>query len=291
MRKPIEHRVTVLVEDYAGYNTQFLAQHGLSILIETFYDDGSRVNVLFDTGSSSTPLLRNARLMNIDLSSINYIVLSHSHIDHTGGLVELVRSSGLKAVVVAHPKIFKKSYAYVNGKLVYAGAPPSMKEEVEEAGCTWLLTKDPVAIAPGIYTTGSISISERIEFEREGDPNLYYLRGDSLARDYVEDEIGLVIEGSGGLTLVAGCSHPGIVSMCLKASRVYGRSVERVIGGLHLIGAGYERIRATIVELYRRGVREVHAGHCTGFDAECMFKMEFKGLFRKIHCGYKVTIR
>ena len=290
MKRMVKSSLTILVEDYAGYGTELLAQHGLSILVEALYDDGSRVKVLFDTGSSSEPILYNSRMLGVDLRDIDYIVLSHSHVDHTGGLLGILEKVESNPIIIAHPSVFKKSYAYVNGRIVYAGAPVGLREKAEELGCKWLLTKDPVTLAPGINTTGSVSVGERLDFERRGDPSLYCLRGDSLARDYVEEEISLVIEGSRGLTLIAGCSHPGIVSLCTKASRVYGKSVERVVGGLHLVNADVERIRATIHELYRRGVREVHAGHCTGFNAECMFKIEFKGLFRKMHCGYKIEV-
>jgi len=79
----MEIRITTLSENTAGYG--FLAEWGLSILVEA---DGLRI--LMDTGLSFSAV-HNAQLMGIDLATIDRIVLSHGHADHTGGLREVLR--------------------------------------------------------------------------------------------------------------------------------------------------------------------------------------------------------
>ena len=50
--------------------------------------------VLFDTGADSPTLLHNMKELNIDPTSIETIVISHAHGDHTGGLSEILKING-----------------------------------------------------------------------------------------------------------------------------------------------------------------------------------------------------
>ena len=90
-------QLTTLSENTANYD--FLAEWGLSILIEA---DGAKI--LMDTGLSFSTV-HNAQLMGIDLSTIDRIVLSHEHSDHTGGLREVLKIKG-EVEVIAHPDIW-----------------------------------------------------------------------------------------------------------------------------------------------------------------------------------------
>ena len=87
-------QVTTLSENTA--NHRVLAEYGLSILVEA---DGQKV--LFDTGLSFSAIY-NAQLLGVDLSTVDRIVLSHAHPDHTGGLRQVLKRVGQKEVI-AHP--------------------------------------------------------------------------------------------------------------------------------------------------------------------------------------------
>ena len=73
-------RITVLVDNNSlikGLEKRW----GLSIYVEAY---GHRF--LFDTDTDPQALSKNAQLLNIDLSKTEFIIISHSHGDHTGGL-------------------------------------------------------------------------------------------------------------------------------------------------------------------------------------------------------------
>ena len=77
--------LTVLVENSAPANRDLIGEDGLSFFIET---EGTKI--LFDTGLSGL-FLANAEKLATGLRDLDYVVLSHGHIDHTGGLPALSR--------------------------------------------------------------------------------------------------------------------------------------------------------------------------------------------------------
>ena len=59
------------------------------------------VSILFDTGISADGVVENAKRMGLDLSEVEYVVLSHGHYDHFGGLVSALKTIN-KANLPAH---------------------------------------------------------------------------------------------------------------------------------------------------------------------------------------------
>ncbi|MDD2682314.1 MAG: MBL fold metallo-hydrolase [Bacilli bacterium] len=68
------------LSDNISLNEKFLHEHGLSIYIEI-----NNIKVLFDTGASSI-FSNNALKLNIKLKDVDYLIISHGHYDHGGGL-------------------------------------------------------------------------------------------------------------------------------------------------------------------------------------------------------------
>ena len=280
-------KIYILADDYAGYNSPFWAQHGISILIEVRFSDNVR-RILFDTASYAEPILFNMNLLNIDLKTIDMIVLSHNHFDHTGGLLGVMKKINKELPIFAHPNIFKVSFS-TEPEFMYAGIPPlrgGTKESIEKLGGIWILSKDPIKLTPGVFTLGEITKDEKVDFEREVTIKLYKLEDGKLTPDEIEDEIGIAINTEKGLIVIGGCSHPGIVSMIKKTINVSGiDKVYAVIGGFHLIDADVQRIQSTIEAFKKMGIRKIYAGHCTGLKAEAMFSKEFGEAFEKLHSG------
>ncbi len=286
-KKVDELKVYTLAEDYAGYNSPFWAQHGISFLIEVRINDIKR-RILFDTGSYAEPILFNMKLLNINPKTIDMIILSHSHFDHTGGLLGIMKEINKEIPIFAHPNIFKVSFA-IEPEFMYAGIPPlrgGSKEEIERLGGIWILSKDPIQLMPGVFTLGEITKEEKVEFEKKVTIGLYRLEKGRIIPDNVEDEIGLAVNTRKGLVIIVGCSHPGIVSMIQKAIKISGiNKVYAVIGGFHLIDAEDKRIKRTVSAIKELGVKKVYTGHCTGLRAEKAFADEFGKDFEKLHSG------
>ncbi|HEO70228.1 MAG TPA: MBL fold metallo-hydrolase [Candidatus Hydrogenedentes bacterium] len=91
-------KLTVLMENAAA-RPDLVAEHGWSVLVEA---PGTRG--LLDTGATGA-VVRNAQVLGVDLAGLDWIVLSHGHYDHTGGLPDVLAEAP-GARVVAHPHAF-----------------------------------------------------------------------------------------------------------------------------------------------------------------------------------------
>ncbi len=284
-----ELKIYVLAEDYAGYNSPFWAQHGISFYIE-LVKDSTTTRIIFDTGSYAEPILHNAKILGLDLRNVDFIILSHSHFDHTGGLLGILKEIRKDIPIIAHTDVFKTSFI-TRPHFIYAGIKTDIKRRVEELGGIWILARDPIDLTEGVTTTGETPLDEREVFEKEI-TGIYKLSSGKVVEDYIEDEIGLLAITKKGLVLITGCSHPGIISMLKKAIRLTKKdNIYAIIGGFHLINASEERIDKTIQVINNMNVHKIYTGHCTGIRAECKFIRHYKGEFKKLHAGMTITIK
>lgn len=90
-----------ILTDNRTKKRDFLAEHGLSIYIET-----EKANILFDTGQSDV-YCRNALKMDVDLNKTDFIILSHGHYDHCGGLIHFPQAKKCRKSMPRKPPLTK----------------------------------------------------------------------------------------------------------------------------------------------------------------------------------------
>ena len=276
----MEIQLTTLSENTANYG--FLAEWGLSILVEA---DG--LKILMDTGLSFSAV-HSAQLMGIDLCTVDRIVISHGHADHTGGLREVLKTKG-KVEVIAHPDVWASKYTRRDEQEEeqYIGIPFS-REELESRGARFNLTKEPALIGQHIMTTGEIPLLSGYE---EVDSNLFVRKDGMLRQDPLADDLALIIDTEFGLVVILGCAHRGIVNTLHHAQSLTGKElVYAAIGGTHLFRASEERIEKTIADLKDMGIQRLGVSHCTGFRASARLAREFEGAFFLNNAGTRLTL-
>jgi len=251
-------RITVLVENTAG-GRGTLAEHGLSFWIEI----GSR-RILFDTGQSEI-LFHNARILGIDLGTVDAVVLSHGHYDHVGGLQKILEIAPAVPIYL-HPQALEAKFAGSREQSRQIGMEREIARMLErriygELGC---FTNGPMEILPGVWATGEIS--RRSAFENTGGP--FYKDPSCTQPDELLDDQALVLEVKGGLVVVLGCAHAGVVNTLDYVAEVFpNRPIQMVMGGMHLVRALPSRIAYTIDVLRRYDVQRIGPAHCTGDEA------------------------
>ncbi len=280
----------VLADDYAGLNSPFIAQHGASYWIEVFYPDDKRYNILFDTGTYHEPILFNMEKLGLNLSDIDYIVISHSHYDHTGGLLGILDAINKENIPIIAPSTLLEETIHAGERLRIIGVPIPTRlfaRRIEEKGGRLLLIDDPIDILQGVKTTGVfrdiVSDGSRIR-------NLYRIVDGRLEEESLADEIALVIKTENTSLLITGCAHPGITNIIRKASTLIGAPIENVIGGFHLVGKKEDEIKEIIGEMKSLGVRHVYPGHCTGLTAQYLMKKEYGNNCTILRAGLKISI-
>lgn len=278
-----ELKIFVLAEDHAGYDSLFWAQFGTSFLIKCKTGDVEK-NILFDAAIFAEPILHNMKLLGLDpKKDIDMIALSHCHFDHTGGLVGMLKEIGKQNIpLIAHPDI-SRTVVEMESHLWSIGlTTENTKESIEREGAKWILTKEPMKLAPGVMTSGEI---ER-DFEKKVTLASYNLEAGRLVKDEILDDMSLYLDTEEGLVIVSSCSHAGIVNMVKQGMKLTGEErVRAVIGGYHLIDADEERVKLTVKALKDLGVEKIYTGHCTGLKAEAVFLDSFGEKFEELHSG------
>ncbi|MCX6012210.1 MAG: MBL fold metallo-hydrolase [Chloroflexi bacterium] len=264
----MEVKITTLSENTVGVNTHnhgLIAEWGLSILVEA-----DNKKILMDTGSSFSAV-HNAQLLGIDLTTLDYIVLSHGHYDHTGGLREVLGRCG-SVNIVAHPEIWVAKYVKRKDGSEYIGIPFS-RNVLESLGAKFNLTNKPFHITDRIVTSGEIPA--KCEYENM-ETNFFIKDGCFEPIDKFQDDLALIIDTDFGLVVVLGCGHRGVINTLHHAQKLTGNeNIYAVIGGVHLFRASVERVEQTINDLKAVGVKKLGLSHCTGFYASMRLYQEF----------------
>ncbi|MBN1190358.1 MAG: MBL fold metallo-hydrolase [Dehalococcoidales bacterium] len=258
---------TTLSENTAGSGASILAEWGLSILIET--DDSK---VLLDTGASISAV-HNADSLGVDLSSIDKIVLSHGHYDHTGGLREMLRRMNKEIEIIAHPDVWGMKYhRRKDDPERYIGIP-FQRNELESLGARFVLSEKPVNIADGIITTGEIPMITEYEAI---DPGLYVKEDGVFQPDQLLDDRAIIVKTARGLVIILGCAHRGMINTIYHAREITGvNEIYAVIGGSHLVSATEECLWQSIAAIRELEVQKLALCHCTDLPVISVLAQEF----------------
>ena len=247
--KPAPPRITVLYDAF-GHDDGMTRDWGYAVLVEI---QGKRI--LFDTGGDPAVLETNARAKHVDLAALDFVVVSHRHSDHVGGL-SYVLEVNPKVRILAPlegfgifgsrlPSTFYRKDTSLPAEMrYYDGSPPeTMKFGSLFAHANIELIDKTTEIAPGITLIAMISDT----------PGTRELR-----------ELSLAIDTPDGLVLIVGCSHPGIESIVAEAARI-DPHIHFVAGGFHLIAASDAVIAGTASALRDTWkIDFIAPGHCSG---------------------------
>ena len=274
--------LSVLVDNNTLIDQYFKGEPGLSYYIKT-----EDTHILFDIGYSGL-FIENAQQMGLDLNQVDYLILSHGHIDHTGGLDPLIKhyfetktkkDKGYPEII-AHPDCFKDKY-YGNNTSIGLNVSTKVINQLFDVN----QTKEPLWLTDKLVYLGEIERSNDFEAQK---PIGYQKNLEKGFEDYILDDTALAYLGQEGLVIITGCSHAGICNIVEQAKKVTQvNEVVDIIGGLHLMEPEREQLAKTIKYIEKLNLKELHACHCT--DLKSKIQLSKAANLKEVGVGMKFT--
>lgn len=236
-------KIVTLIENTASCS-DLCCEHGLSLYIET----GTH-RILFDAGQTEA-FAQNAEKLGIDLSKVDFAVLSHGHYDHGGGLKRFLEINKTAPV-------YLNRYAFMphyNGMQKYIGLDPALMESPR-----LIFVDDCLEIAEGIQLDSCAARNRPYGVDSFG---LNVQEKGRMQPDDFRHEQYLLIEENGKKVCFSGCSHKGILNIA------HWLRPDVLVGGFHFVKLDpQEEGRQTLDKAARNllGYPTVYyTGHCTG---------------------------
>jgi 7,8-dihydropterin-6-yl-methyl-4-(beta-D-ribofuranosyl)aminobenzene 5'-phosphate synthase len=270
---PAPARITVLYDAF-GKDAAMTKDWGYSALVEI---NGRRI--LFDTGDNPEIFAANVRAKGVDLTRLDFVVMSHRHGDHMGGMTHLL-SVNPKVKIYAPKetfgiygsdlpsKFYRKAESLAADMRYYDGKPPEiMHFGTAFPGANIQLVDKTMEVAPGITLIALVSDA----------PGTKELK-----------ELSLAVSTPEGVVLVVGCSHPGIEAIVAEAAKI-DPHIHLIAGGFHLVVAqdpAIEKVAAALHDTYK--VDFIAPGHCTGEPTFAALQAAFGD--RYLYAGLGTTL-
>lgn len=256
-------KLTVLIDNHTLIDRYFLAEPGLSFLIET----GGR-KIIFDLGYSDA-FITNARKLGLNLLDLDFIVISHGHIDHTGGLEPLLRihlEGAIENLPRKKPELIAHPFTFLSRRI--SGLPQIGSFLTEEKLSDFFdirFSKKPVKLTERLTFLGEIK--RKFNFEGQQPMGKILERGVEND-DFILDDSALTYRSDSGLVIITGCSHAGICNIVEQARRVCGEErVIDIIGGFHMLSPSPIQLRKTVAYLKSLDLEAIHPCHCTDLES------------------------
>ena len=266
-------KLTVLCDNNTYIDQYYLGEPALCFYIE---DDNRRI--LLDTGYSDV-FMNNASLMNIDLSQLTDIVISHGHNDHTRGLKFLLPVLKKEMLLTCHPQCFNQKY---DGN-EYIGAPFS-KDQLSSF-VNYRETVQPVDITSRLVYLGQIP--RKTDFEAKNPIGSEVVDGVPQP-DYLLEDSALVYKSEKGLFVITGCSHSGICNIIEYAKSVCDDDrIIGCIGGFHIFDDEVQ-IQKTLDYFCRNNIQKLYPCHCVSLKAKCEFMKSLN--VEEVGVGLKIEV-
>lgn len=221
----------------------------------SIYVEHNGYKVLFDIGQSDL-FAENAKLFNIDISSIDALVISHGHYDHTGGLAKFLELNNKAKIYIKGGLSFNK----YNDSGKYLGIPQNVLIDEERI----VDVRSSTEISDGIFIMPKIELYDPSETHFShliiSDPEF------DERNDCFFDEQCLVLYHNGKISIINGCAHRGIVNTIQSVLSEFPLPIQYVIGGFHTRHENEEFITNLASKLNEFTIEKIITCHCTGVD-------------------------
>jgi 7,8-dihydropterin-6-yl-methyl-4-(beta-D-ribofuranosyl)aminobenzene 5'-phosphate synthase len=269
------NRVTILYDAF-GKSPRMKKDWGYSALVEY---GGKRI--LFDTGNNPDIFAQNVKAAGVDLRRLDFVVISHRHLDHTAGLTHLLR---------VNPNV--KIYAPKDAFGMFGSSLPSefyRRQDSLPAEMRYFDGHPADTLAFGTAWPGGKFVTVDQALEVSPGVHIVSLVSETVGTRELR-ELSMAIETPQGMVVVAGCSHPGI-DRIVAAAKGIDEDVHLVFGGFHLPAATDADIARIAVALHdTHDVQGIAPGHCTGEPAFHLFEKTWQDRYTYAGVGSVIDL-
>lgn len=275
-------KIICLIEDHQK-DLRFGSEHGVSFYLET-----SKHKLLFDVGQSSL-FLANALKMNIDISNVDTLVISHGHYDHGGGLEDFLRVNKHANIYIQEEALNEfysmrkeNEYTYIglDQRLFFSQRLKTIKGNIVIDDELTIISK----------------INEEIFFPTSNQTMYKKIKSEYVLDDFKHEQ-SLLIKDKDTYVLLTGCSHMGIINIINQVEKeIRPNHLSSVIGGFHFKSRSEEHQESekTIMEIATlmkdKNIEMYYTGHCTGKNGYDIMKNILKGRLEGFYPGWHIDI-
>lgn len=250
------------------------AAHGLSCAITVWRGAHART-LLFDTGPDEVVFERNVERLGFDVGSVEGIVLSHGHWDHSGAMLRALqmirsRNGGRDVPTYMHPEMYRtRALKAADGSFRLFEDVPSAAQLTQHGAEVFHSTQPQLVLDDLFYVSGEIP---RVTPFEVGLPGQHRKTDDGSGWEpdplIMDERFVAVAVKNKGLVVFTACSHAGVVNVlkhargCFPELPLYG-----VLGGFHLSGTNERVIPDTVESMREFDLSVIAAAHCTGWRA------------------------
>jgi 7,8-dihydropterin-6-yl-methyl-4-(beta-D-ribofuranosyl)aminobenzene 5'-phosphate synthase len=246
-----------------------------------------------DTGASGA-FLENATRMGVDLTAVDFCVISHGHSDHTGGLRPYLDLGSNDRVIISSDVFTHQYFSDRGEELRDISTDRTLLDDYLERfncldtsePCIWWIDKNIAVVKCSSHHNpfpGGNNTLYKFDLETEA----------QIVPDDFSHELSVVVKTEKGLVILSPCSHLGVANIVDFVTEMAQESrVAAFIGGLHLTDRSEdpEGDAETLLEYLRSQHPEtvLYTGHCTGDKAkEILSQYKSVHLFRT---GTEITL-
>ena len=272
--------ITTLVENTC-HLPQLSSEHGLSL-----YAEALEKKFLFDLGQGDL-FLRNAKELKVAIQDVDFVIISHGHYDHGGGLRTLFHELPQVPVYIRETAFGNYYTNGPDGDEQYIGLDKTLLESSQV-----ILTPRRLELHPGIELFSGVRGSD---FNPSGNRQLLMDTEGALTPDTFDHEQNLIVTEGKKTFLFAGCAHRGIANIMEQFYRLKRHYPTYVIGGFHLYsrskGVSEEPERITALGEYLKDKPTIYyTCHCTGLPAYQQLKEQLGEQIHYLSTGSHITI-